>query len=208
VGVVADTKFRTLGERARSIFYWPYAQERFTWRLLLVRSSSPEAALGLIRQVTRELDKDLAISGLETLEEMIGRQALILPLTSARLFGILGLIGLIIAITGVYAVMAFSVSQRRHEIGIRLAIGADPGTVVRLVLRRGVVLTTLGVVLGVAGAFAVTWLLSWLLYDISSTDLVTFLVVPLMLAGVALTASWIPARRAADVDPLETLRSE
>ncbi|MCP4571761.1 MAG: FtsX-like permease family protein [bacterium] len=93
-------------------------------------------------------------------------------------------------------------------IGVRVAMGAKPSQIVRLVLRRGVVLTTCGIVLGVAGAFLVTWVLSAILYGISSTDLVTFLAVPLALAGVALTASWIPARRAASVDPLETLRCE
>jgi len=208
VGVVADTKHRTLGESPRPIFYWPYAQDAFSWRMVLVRSRSPQRALALIRQVTRELDEDLAITGLETLEETTGRQALLLPRVSAKLFGLLGLIGLILATIGIYAVMAYSVSQRQHEIGVRVAMGAKPGQVVRLVLRRGVVLTTCGIVLGVVGGLIVTWVLSAILYGISATDLVTFLAVPLALAGVSLTACWIPAQRAASVDPLETLRCE
>jgi putative ABC transport system permease protein len=130
------------------------------------------------------------------------------PRFRTLLLSLFAALALILAVIGIYGVIAYSVTQRTHEIGIRLALGAERRDVLSLVLRQGMRLTGIGVLAGLAGAFALTRLMHGLLFGISPTDLLTFAAIPLLLTGVALLACWLPARRATKVDPLIGLRHE
>jgi ABC-type antimicrobial peptide transport system permease subunit len=136
------------------------------------------------------------------------RSAYFLPRLAATLFGTFGAIGLTLAAVGLYGVMSYSVSRRTREIGIRMALGAQPGTVERLILRQGFVLTLIALVLGWPAAWLLAKLASSFLYGIEPHDELTFAVVPVVLALIALAACWIPAKRAASIDPMRTLRTE
>jgi ABC-type antimicrobial peptide transport system permease subunit len=124
------------------------------------------------------------------------------------LFGTFGCIGLVLAIVGLYGVMSYAVSLRTREIGIRMALGAQPGAVERLILRQGLVLTFIAVILGWPAAWMLSRLATSFLYGIQPHDVITFSIVPLFLIAVALVACWIPARRAASIDPMRALRTE
>jgi ABC-type antimicrobial peptide transport system permease subunit len=127
---------------------------------------------------------------------------------SMFLLGVFAVLASILAAIGIYGVMAYSVNERTHEMGIRLALGARPATILQLVIGQALVLTATGVAIGLTGAFAVTRVMSSLLYGVSNTDGFTFVVTPVLLGGVALLASYIPARRASRVDPMIALRCE
>jgi putative ABC transport system permease protein len=144
---------------------------------------------------------------LQSLDDKIS-VSLLLPRVGASLFGILGLLGLVLASGGLYGVIAYTASQRTHEIGIRMALGAKPQEILQLVLRQGLILAVVGVAAGLAAALAMTRVLSVMLYGISATDAVTFIGVSLFLLFVVLLASYIPARRAMRVDPMAALRYE
>ena len=208
IGIAEDGKYRTLGEAPRPFFYLATGQNEMLSRTVIVRSSgAAPQALAHLRQTIRELDERLAVSGLETLEQSTAT-ALALPRITAGLFGAFGLVGLLLAVVGLYGVIAYAVSRRTKELGIRMALGADRGTVLRLVLREGLGLTTMGIVLGLAAALLATRILSSVLYGISSTDALTFVGVSALLAAVALAASVLPALRASRLDPLVALRHE
>jgi len=213
IGIVKNTKSRTLGEQQRPVLYRSLAQSvgsdpSFLGYTVVVRSEGDAAGLaGAVRGEIRALDPTLAVFNIETMEEHL-RDALFLPRLAGTLFGIFGCVGLVLAAVGLYGVMSYSVSRRTREIGIRMALGAQSGGVQRLIVRQGMVLTLIAVVLGLGAAFAVTKLFTSILYGIRPHDILTFTVVPVFLAGVALLACWIPSRRAARVDPLAALRYE
>ncbi len=207
-GIARDGKYRTLGEAPRPFFYRALAQDYSGSRTLVVRTEGDrQAAMAAIRQVARELDDKLAVSDLGTIEEAMAT-ALVLPRTGAALFGAFGAIGLLLASIGLYGVISYTVSQRTHEIGIRIAMGARRRDILGLVLKEGLVLTIVGVALGLAGAAASTRVLESVLYGVSATDLATFGGISLLLTTVAVVASLVPARRASNVDPLVALRYE
>jgi ABC-type antimicrobial peptide transport system permease subunit len=216
-GVVKNIKSRTLGEELRPVLFRSLDQSiggdpSFLGYSLLVRSaaSSADSPAALARAVRREihsLDPTLAIFNAETMEEHL-RDALFLPRLAGTLFGIFGLMGLLLAAVGLYGVMSYSVSRRTREIGIRLALGAQAGEVRRLVVRQGMLLTLIAVALGMAAALALAKFSASFLYGVRPHDLVTFTGVPLFLAAVAFLACWIPSRRAAKLDPLTALRHE
>ncbi len=143
----------------------------------------------------------------ETMEEHV-RAAFFLPHLAATLFGTIGFIGLVLATVGLYGVISYGVSRRAREIGIRMAMGARPGTVERLVLRQGMILAFIAVALGWPAAWMLSKLAASFLYGIHPHDALTFVVVPPILFTVAMFACWIPARRAASIDPMQALRSE
>jgi ABC-type antimicrobial peptide transport system permease subunit len=149
----------------------------------------------------------MAVYSEETMEEHV-RSAYVLPRLAAIIFGVCGGIGLVLAVVGIYGVMSYSVSRRTHEIGIRMAMGAKPGTVERLVLRQGLALTLIAMALGWPAAWMLAKLAASFLYGIQPHDAVTFAVVPPLLIAIALIACWIPARRAASIDPMQALRTE
>ena len=211
IGVVKNIKSRFLGEDLPPVLFRSLEQSTgsdpaFLGYSLLVRTAGNYAAIE--RSVRREihtLDPTMAIYNEETMEGHL-RDALFLPRLAGTLFGIFGFVGLLLAAVGLYGVMSYSVSRRTREIGIRMALGAQTGGVERLIIRQGMLLALIAMVLGMAGALAVAKLFAAFLYGVRPYDLVTFTAVPLFLAGVALLACWVPARRAARVDPLTALR--
>ena len=213
IGVVGNIKSRTLGEDLRPVLFRSLAQSTgsdpsFLGYTLMVRSANGSAAIAnAVRHEIHSLDPAMAVYNTETMEEHL-RSALFLPRLAGTLFGIFGLTGLVLASVGLYGVMSYSVSRRTREIGIRLALGAQLGSVQRLIIRQGMILTAIAIAIGLPTALAAAKFSSSFLYGVRPHDLVTFTLLPLFLAVVALCACWIPARRAARVDTLSALRYE
>ncbi|HWO03080.1 MAG TPA: FtsX-like permease family protein [Blastocatellia bacterium] len=210
VGVVRDGKYVFLGEDPRAFFYIPFGQNYRGDMALLLHSTGDDAtALASLRQVVRELDPDLPLYDVKTMKSHLrDGLALLFVRLGARLATAFGLLGLVLALVGVYGVVSYSASQRTHEIGIRMALGANTTDVVKLVAGQGLALTLSGIAIGLGAAVMVTRIMTSLLYGVSATDPLTFGVIALLLAGVALAASLIPARRALKVDPIVALRYE
>jgi predicted permease len=213
VGVVKNIKSRTVGEDLRPVLFRSLEQSiggdpsLLGYSVLVRTAGAPAALAGAVRREIHSLDPTLAIFNAETMEEHL-RNALFLPRLAGTLFGVFGIVGLLLAAVGLYGVMSYSVSRRTREIGIRLALGAQSGEVRRLVVRQGMLLTLIAIALGLTAATAVAKFSSSFLYGVQPHDLVTFTGVPLFLAAVAFLACWIPSRRAARVDPLTALRHE
>jgi predicted permease len=213
IGVVGDVKSRTLGEESRPILYRSLDQtvsgdpSLMGYTLVVHTAGNPNAVEQAVRQQIHALDPNMAIYNEETMEQHV-RTAYVLPRLAVSLFGTFGFIGLVLAGVGLYGVMSYSVSRRTREIGIRMAMGAQPGTVERLVLRQGLVLTLIAVALGWPAAWMLSKLAASFLYGIQPHDALTFAVVPPFLIAIALVACYIPARRAASIDPMHALRSE
>jgi putative ABC transport system permease protein len=208
VGVVNHVKNYGIDQESRVEAYVPYLQSPVTGLTLLVKGPGDAAAAArAMRQAVRDADPTLPIYAVRTMEEYLAR-----TLSPKRLMMLLlavfAGVALTLAAVGIYGVMSYAVTQRTSEIGIRMALGAHPRDVLRLVVGQGMLLAIGGVLIGLAAAFALTRLLETLLFGVSATDPATFAGVALLLAGVAGLASWIPARRAARVDPLVALRYE
>jgi putative ABC transport system permease protein len=163
--------------------------------------------VGTVRKEIAAMDKDLPISGVRTLDQSVAR-SIAQPHFLTVLLGAFAALALTLAAVGLYGVVSYSVARRTHEIGVRLALGAERTDVVRLVVGQGIRLTLIGVTLGILAAMGLTQFLATLLYGVKPTDLVTLTAVALLLAIVALLASYIPARRAMKVDPMVALRYE
>jgi len=208
VGVVPTGKYRTLSESPLPFLYRPILQAYRPRCTLVVRTAGdPHNLLPEVKRALQALDPNVVPIDLETMKEYM-----VLPLfpahTAGLLLGAFGALALALAVGGLYGVMCYAVSQRTHEIGVRVALGAERRDVLKLVVGHGMLLALAGIGIGLAGAFAATRALASLLYGISSTDPTTFLSVPFVLAGVALAASYIPALRATKVDPMVALRYE
>ena len=208
VGVVPTGKYSSLGEAPRAFMYFPQAQEWSSSMILQMRTKGdPGALVPLLRSEVAALDPTLPVANIRTLDSHLG-----IALMPARLAGgslaVFGLLGLLLASVGIYGVTSYSVSQRTREIGIRMAIGAARGEVVGLVMRQGLTMVGLGAGIGLALAFGAAQLIRGLLYGGNALDPLTFIGVPVVLAGIAALAIWIPARRAASVDPVLAIRSE
>ncbi|HEX8138460.1 MAG TPA: ABC transporter permease [Pyrinomonadaceae bacterium] len=208
VGVARDGKYFSIGEDPRPFIYFPMTQVYASQAILLVRTTSdPKAMLPLIRGEIQRLDNSLPVFDVKTMTEHMAL-SLFPARVAATLLGCFGLLALLLAAIGVYGVMSYSVAQRTREIGIRIALGAQSRDVLKLVVRQGMTLATLGLVIGLLASLALGRLISSLLYGVSATDVVTFLAISLLLTIVVLLACYLPARRATKVDPIVTLRYE
>ena len=212
VGVVGDVKGGSLNQPSSAQVYVPLTQHRregWSNSLLLAVQSSvpPETLTSAIKDQIRGLDPDQPVSSVRTLDDLLGR-----TLSEARfslmLFSLFAVLGLVLAAIGIYGVMATTVSQRTHEMGLRMALGAQKRDVLRLIIGHGMISVFIGVGVGLAFAFGLTRLMSSLLFEVSPTDPATLVVITLLLAVVALLACYLPARRAARVDPMVALRNE
>lgn len=206
VGVAANAQFVSLGDTESAYVYVPLAQQYRSQVSLMVKSASG-TMIPQIRALVREMNPNLPVTLAMPLSEVTAI-GLVPQRIAAAVAGSLGIVGLLLAAIGIYGVTSYAVSRRTHEIGIRIALGADRGGVLRLVLRQALVLTAIGVGIGVIGAVALSQLLRSLLFGISSVDPIAFGGAVALLALTALTASYIPARRAARVDPMVALRAE
>ena len=210
VGEVKNSKYNNLAEPQLPFFYVPFRQVyRADMGLTFyIRTAAPtSAAVETMRREVAAVDPNVAIMDALPLGEHIVN-TLYPEKVAARLMSTLGGLALLLAAVGLYSVMAYSVSQRTHEIGIRMALGARSANVLRLVVGQGLALTLSGIAVGLAAALAFSRLLGSFLYGTSTADPATFLAVSGLLVGVALLASYIPARRATKVDPMVALRYE
>ncbi|MBX3277644.1 MAG: ABC transporter permease [Acidobacteria bacterium] len=208
VGVVGDVKHTALDAPVREMVYWPHPELAYPLMTLMVRTDSdPLALAGAIRREVASLDPDQPISHVRTMEQLLAASTARARF-GATLLGIFAGVAMLLAAIGIYGVMSYTVAQRRREIGIRMALGANGRDVVRLVLRNGMMLAATGIGIGLPAAFALARLMSGMLFGIEATDPLTFITVALLLAGAAFAACYLPARRATRVDPMIALRYE
>ena len=211
-GIVADVRQMGIDEPVKAEMYLPYQQINhnpwFIPRDLAIRTTGDTSNLvSSVRGIIREVDPDQPVSNVATMAELLGEEAAQRRMGMIMLAGFAAL-ALLLASLGIYGVLAYFVTQHTNEIGVRQALGATPRNILFLVLRKGMVLTLAGVVIGLAAAFALTRLMTSLLFGVTAADPLTFATVPLLLVLVALLACYLPARRATKVDPLIALRYE
>jgi putative ABC transport system permease protein len=212
VGVIGDVRHRGLSEQVQPEVYVPHAQggvfETNNNMFLAVRTAGdPSSLAAAVRSQVVAIDKEQPVSNITTMERRLA-DSLARPRFSTLLMGIFASLALTLAAVGLYGVMSYAVAQRTHEIGIRMALGAQTGDVLKMVVRQGMILTITGVGLGLVSSIFLTRLMSSLLYGVSATDPATFALISALLTGVALGACFVPARRAARVDPMVALRYE
>ncbi|MBO0861935.1 MAG: ABC transporter permease, partial [Chloracidobacterium sp.] len=208
VGVVKDIRQRGLESEPGPDWYFPYSRRPSLYACLLLRTSGDRMSLAsAVRRQIAAIDKDQPVLAIKTMNEVIAST------TAPRRFNTLLLavfaaVALALCASGVYSVISYSVTQRTQEVGVRMALGAQPGDVVRLILKQGLALTLIGVAAGIFGAIAAARVMSGLLYGVAATDPVTFAAISLLLAIVAMLACYLPARRAAKIEPIAALRHE
>jgi putative ABC transport system permease protein len=208
VGVVGEVKSDSLNRSQRKSVYLPHAQISIGGMALAVRTrSNPESLVTAVRSQVRELDPNQPVTAVRTMSEVLSRSVW-QPRLYAILFGVFAAVALLLATVGIYGVMSYAVTQRTHEIGIRMALGAQRADVLRLVIRQGMWLALVGVGIGVLASLGLTRLMQSLLFGVGATDPVTFAGVAALLIAAALIACYIPARRATKVDPMIALRYE
>ena len=208
VGVVANVRSVELREKPESELYFSAYQDMWPRMSLVVRSSVDPASLGAsVRNVVNEVDKTIPVSKVETMEHVVS-QSITQPRFNLFLLGLFSVVALLLSAAGIYGVTAYTVSQRTHEVGIRLALGAQVGDVLKMILGQGMAVIGIGLVLGLVAAFGLMRLLKSLLFGVGENDPVTFVAITLVLFVVALVACYVPARRATKVDPLVALRYE
>ena len=208
VGVVADTRHSSLSENPTPAIYVPYTQEIMPWQTLVIRTRiDPGSVSSLIRREVAALDPQQPVARMATLDELIQASTAQSRFRTVLLLSFAG-IALLLSAIGIYGVVAYTVSRRTREIGIRMAVGAAPADILQLVLRQSMSTVFLGVLLGLLGEFALTPVMKSLLFEITSTDPVTFISGSLLLFSVALLASYVPARRAARIEPTTALQNE
>jgi putative ABC transport system permease protein len=208
VGVMKDTKFRVSDTETREEMSFPAPQRpRLEMRLLVRTTTEPNSLAAAIQREILKIDRDQAVTEVATLEQVVGN-SIEQPRLTMFLLGIFGIVALTLAAIGIYGVMAHAVVQRTHEIGIRMALGAQTLDVLKLIVRNGMILALLGIGIGLAGALAMTRVMASLLFEVAPTDAMTLASVSLGLLAVAFLACYVPARRASKVDPLVALRCE
>jgi putative ABC transport system permease protein len=208
VGVVGDTRQSGIASETLPAIYISNEQSPYSDMSLALRTEADPMALApAVRAIVASLDKNVPIFRVETLDTALASEVASQRFNMALLVGFAAL-ALLLAVIGIYGVMAYAVGQRTHEIGIRLALGAVPANVLRMILLQGAKLAVIGVVLGVGAGFALTRLLSTMLFQVKASDPLTFAAGAIILFAAALAACWIPARRATKVSPLVALRYE
>ncbi|MGH9941551.1 MAG: ABC transporter permease, partial [Pyrinomonadaceae bacterium] len=208
VGVARDAKQGNLSDQIGSEMYVPDQQYPWLSTVLVVRAKiDPASLVESVKRAVSLVDKDQPVTNVKTMDQLLS-DSVAQPRFYTLLLGIFAVVALVLAGVGIYGVMSYSVTQRTHEIGVRMALGAQKGNVLRLVVGQGMLLALVGVALGLVGAFALTRVMASLLYGVSATDPLTFVGVPVLLAVVALIACYLPARRATKVDPIVALRHE
>ena len=206
VGVVGTTVIGQIGEDPQPVAYFPMRQQYSPVATLVVRTTgNPELLLGAVRTQVQQIDKNLAFTNAQTVQQLLG-QGLWPARMGAALLGLFGALAMILASIGIYGVLAYSVAQRTSEIGLRMALGAQPRQVLGLVLRQGMLLALIGAAVGILVALPVARMAAGLLYGVSATDPLTYAGITLLLMGVAVLACYLPARRATRIDPLVALR--
>ncbi|HKC88321.1 MAG TPA: FtsX-like permease family protein, partial [Blastocatellia bacterium] len=208
VGVVNDVKSFGLEEETHPDIYRPFAQAPSTLIAFAIRASGdPLSLVAAVKNAIYAVDKDQPVFKVITMEKLAA-ESITLRRVSMLLVGGLSALALILAAIGAYGVMTYTISQQRREIGLRLALGAQASDVMKLVIGQGMKPALVGMIIGLLASFALTWLIKSLLFGVSATDPATFVVISILLGGVALLACWIPARRATKVDPMIALRAE
>jgi putative ABC transport system permease protein len=208
IGVVGDHKHLGLDVAVEPMVYWPHPELVYPGMTLMLRTRGDASAVaGAARNVIRTIDPQQPIGEVNTMETLLATSVARARFT-ATLLTVFSFVALVMAAVGIYGVMSYSVLQRTHEIGVRMALGAQRFDVLKLMVRRGIVLGVVGVVTGLVASFALTRLISTLLFEVTATDTTTFVVVSLGLFFVTLAACYLPARRATRVDPLKALRYE
>jgi putative ABC transport system permease protein len=208
IGIVGDAKHRGgLDQDILPEVYFPWAQYTQSSGTMVVRGTNVSSLAPAIRSKAQELDRLLPISNVRTLEEIV-EGSIAAPRTNTLLLALFAGIALALAAVGIYGVMAYSVAQRAHEIGVRMALGAQSSDALKLVLKQGMILALVGALIGLIASWGLTRLMESLLFGVGTTDPLTFILIPLLLILVALLACWLPARRATKVDPLVVLRNE
>jgi putative ABC transport system permease protein len=208
IGLVADVKNLGLDAGTGTEIYVPFVEEPTVYVGLAVRTvGDPAGAVAAVRGIVRGLDRNQAVDNVASMREVMD-EYVERPRFNLVLLGSFAALALVLAMVGVYGVVAYSVSQRTHEIGIRMALGAEKGKVLRMIVGHGATLAGAGIALGLAGSYAATRVLGSMLYGVTAHDAATFIAVPVVLLAVCLAASYVPARRAARVDPMVALRHE
>jgi putative ABC transport system permease protein len=209
VGVVGNVRHEGLEEQPRREAYLPFGQAHWTSAYVAVRTrtSDPLALLPAVQNAVWSVDKNVPLARVRTMQDVVAHSVLRRRFT-ITLLGIFAGLAMVLAAIGLYGVMSYSVSQRRREIGIRVALGAQRRDVLKLVVGQGMTLAAAGVLLGIVGSLAMTRLISGLLFGVSATDPLTFTALAVLLVGVSLAANYVPARRATRVDPMVALRYE
>jgi putative ABC transport system permease protein len=207
VGLVGNVKHQKLNAEADPEAYEPHAQLTFDMTMLVKTETDPHSIVRAAQNEVKALDKDLPAYGVKSLDEYMSA-SVARPRFNALLLGIFASLALILTAVGLYGVMNYSVTQRTHEIGIRVALGARQQDVLKMVVRQGMMLTGIGIGTGLIGAYFLTRLLETMLFGVGATDPLTFIAISIVLAGVALGACFVPARRATKVDPMIALRYE
>ncbi len=207
VGLVGDVRQYGLDREPSDEIYVPLAQAGFAGNLLVRTAADPMSIAKLMREAVYEVDSDTAVDRVQTLEQ-VRSDAVASPLLTAILLALFAGLALVITAAGIAGVMALSVNQRTHELGVRLALGATPGKVLRMVMRQGMSFVLIGLSVGLGGALLLGRIMSSLLFAVEPTDLITFLAVAFVLIAVAAAACFVPARRVTSIDPMLALRSE
>jgi predicted permease len=210
VGMTKTGKYFFLGEVPQPFIYLPFAQHERSRMSLMIESASadPSTLAAPLRQVVRDLNPSQPVYNVRALATFYQQRALAIPRRVFQVVATMGVAGLVLALIGLYALVAYSVACRFHEIGVRMAIGARPANVLRMILRQGLTLSMAGVVIGAAASVAIVQLLIAGMSGLAAPSPSAYVVVPLLLIALTLMASYIPARRAAHIDPLQAVRHE